>query len=191
VQDDDTPRSAPPARPPSVPPQGQRPPTPSVHPSEQAPLGGIGRILFAIAWIALQAFLISTAGRRPDGAFGFRMFAESSSIKVVLYREVRGERIHVDDGAWFARDAGGTVRRFAWHDRVRPDIGVFDREVHASYGARTQLARLQGALDDVAGHIAQDAETTRLVLDVTIRRNGREPETFHLQSRERPLPGGG
>ncbi len=172
--------------------QGEpRPPTPSVHPTEQAPLGGVGRILFAIAWIALQIALISTAGRRHDGAFGFRMFSESSSIKVVLYREVRGERIHVDDGAWFARDAGGTVRRFAWADRVRPELGVFDREINASYGARTQLVRLQGALDDVAGHIADDAETTRLFLDVTIKRNGREAETFHLASRERHPPGGG
>jgi hypothetical protein len=118
------------------------------------------------------------------------MFAESSSIKVVLYREVRGERVHVDEGGWFARDAGGTVRRFAWTDRVRPELSVFDREVHASYGARTQLGRLQSALDDVASHIADDAETSRLLLDVTVRRNGREPETFHLTSRERHLPGG-
>lgn len=142
-------------------------------------------MVFAFAWVVLQLVLVTTAVRRYDGAFGFRMFAESSSIKVALYREVRGERVHVDEGAWFARDAGGVTRRFAWQDRVRPELSVFDREIHASYGARTQLVRLQGALDDVASHIDADSETTRLHLDVTIRRNGREPEVHHLSSRPR------
>lgn len=179
--------SSPPPRPPSLPPGNDRPRTtvPSIHPSEQAPLGGAGRLVFAFLWIGIQLVLILTAGRRPDGAFGFRMFAESSSIKYALYREVNGERVHVDDGAWFARDATGNVRRFAWQDRVRPELSVFDREIHASYGARAQLARLQGALDDVAAHVEDDTETKRLLLEVTVRRNGREPETFTLTSRER------
>src|SRR5688572_7116331 len=108
------------------------------------------------------------------------MFSESSTIKVVLYREVargagRTERVHVEAGTWAARDASGQMKRFSWYDRVWPSIGVFDREVHASYGEAAQLARLKHALDDVAAHLAEDAETRKLVLEVTVRRNGREP----------------
>ncbi len=154
-------------------------------------LAGIGRIVFAAAWIAVQLVLILTADRRPDGAFGFRMFPESSSIKVVLFREVDDEdgqrtKVHVDDGVWSARDAGGMVRRFSWYERVRSPYWAFDREMHASYGAAAQLARLQSAVDDVASHIPDDAETRRLVLEVTVRRNGREPQVHRLTSSERP-----
>lgn len=154
----------------------------------------IGRLLFAVAWIALQAGLIATASRRPDGAFGFRMFSESSTIKVVLHREVVGAdgvrtRVHVDDGTWSARDAAGVPKRFSWYDRVWPNLGIFDREIHASYGEAAQLARLQGALDDVAAHIPEDAETRRLVLEVTVRRNGRAPRTVTLASAPRQAKG--
>ena len=168
------------------------PPRPSMAPSR---LAGIGRILFAAAWIAAQIVLILTADRRPDGAFGFRMFPESSSIKVVLYREVDGEdgqrtKVHVDDGVWSARDSGGMSRRFSWYERVRTPYWAFDRETHASYGAATQLTRLQSAVDDVAAHIPDDAETRRLVLEVTVRRNGREPVVHRITSSERTPRGG-
>jgi hypothetical protein len=151
---------------------------------------GAGRLAFAAAWITLQVALILTANRRADAAFGFRMFSESTTLKVALYREVATldgsrTRVHVDDGTWSARDDGGMVRRFAWSDRIRIPYWVFDREMHASYGAAAQLSRLQAALDDVAAHVPDDAETRRLLLDVTIRRNGREAQTFHLTSPER------
>ena len=180
-------------------------PRPSGHPGRLsgrpsapgAPAGVIAlRLAFAAAWIGLQIALILTAGRRADGAFGFRMFGESSTIRLSLYREVGGVgvgqagdargRLHVDGGAWTARDAGGMPRRFSWYDRVkRPEMGVFEREISASYGAAAQLARLQLALDDVAAHIPDDAETTRLLLDVTVRRNGGEPYVVHLASAPR------
>ncbi|HEY8076608.1 MAG TPA: hypothetical protein VIF62_20930 [Labilithrix sp.] len=143
------------------------------------------RVAFAAAWIVAQIALILTAGQRADGAFGFRMFSESSTIKLVLYRDVDGARVHVDGGAWTARDAGGMPRRFSWYDRVKRPESVFDAEVHASYGAAAQIARLQSALDDLATHIPDDAETKRLVLDVTVRRNGREPYVVHLVSAPR------
>lgn len=151
-----------------------------------------GRIVVAVAWIGLQAALILTAQRRPDGAFGFRMFSESSTIEVVLSREIVGAdgartRVHVNDGTWAARDGAGVLKRFSWYDRVWPNLGVFDREIHASYGAGAQLARFQGALEDVATHIPEDAETRRLVLDVTVRRNGHEPYTVTLTSAEREI----
>jgi hypothetical protein len=153
------------------------------------------RLLFALVWIVAQATLVITAERRIDGAFGFRMFSESSSIKLALAREVDGPngkrtRIHVDDGVWSARAGDGTIHRLSWYDRVPMPYWIFDQEMHASYGARTQLSRLAGALDDLASHIpvADDLETHRFILDVTVRRNGRDPIVHQLTSRERPIP---
>jgi len=149
-----------------------------------------GRIAFALAWIGLQGGLILTANRRPDGAFGFRMFSESTTIKVSLYREVIGPdgertRVHVEDGKWSARDGAGQMRRFDWHDRVMPNLAVFDIEWAASYGEAAQLERWKGALDDVFAHTSEDVETKRLVLDVVVKRNGHEPHTVTLESVER------
>lgn len=155
------------------------------------PWKGAWRILFAAAWIGLQAALVVTASGRPDGAFGFRMFSESSTFKMVLYRELVAEdgqrtRVRVEDGVWGARDAGGLERSFAWSDRVRRrELAIFDTEVSTHYGASAQLARLQAALDDVSTHAVDDADTRRFLLDVTIRRNAREPYVIHLASAER------
>ncbi len=124
------------------------------------------------------------------------MFHESSTIVVSLYREVSAEdgrvsRVHVEDGTWEARDASGLRHRIAWSDRVRrPELRIFDQEIHASYGAATQLARLQAALDDVADHTFDDAETTRLFAEVTVRRNGHEPYAVTLASAPRRTRGG-
>ena len=53
----------------------------------------------------------------------------------------------------------------------------------------TSTNKVYGALDDVATHLApsDDVETRRLLLDVTVRRNGREPVLHRLTSRERAL----
>ena len=169
-------------------PRSSQPPRASLPPP---PLRGWWRIAFALVWVSAQVALVLTADRRPDGAFGFRMFSESSTIKIVLYREVVGEdgrrlRVHVEDGVWSARDAGGLKRRFAWTDRVRRrELAWFDTEMSTKYGTRAQLERLQAALDDVATHMADDAETRRFLLDVTVRHNGREPYVVHLASAER------
>ena len=150
------------------------------------------RILIALVWLVLQATLVITANRRTDGAFGFRMFNESSTVELSLHRELETEdgrrlRVRVDDGVWSARASDGTHHRLTWYDRVPMPYWVFDREMHASYGAATQLARLQAALDDLAAHVSpsDDLETRRFVLDVTVRRNGREPVVHHLVSPER------
>jgi hypothetical protein len=156
----------------------------------------VARVLFAAAWLAGQAALVLTAGRRADGAFGFRMFSESSTVAVVLSREVDGPggertRVHVDDGTWSAHDASGAAHRFVWGDRVkRGELATFDREIHAKYSAAAQVERWHAALDDVAAHIPDDAETRRLLLDVTVKRNGREPYVVHLASPERAVGGG-
>jgi hypothetical protein len=155
----------------------------------------VGRVAFAVAWVALQGTLVVLADRWPDGAFGFRMFNESSTIRIALFRELEtreGERVRarVEDGAWEARDARGAVHRHVWAERVlRPELRVFDQEIHASYGAAAQLSRLQAALDDVAAHLEEDAETTRLLADVVVRRNGREPYVVELASAPRAPAG--
>jgi hypothetical protein len=151
-------------------------------------------------WVSLQVALVITADRRPDAAFGFRMFSESSTLQVALYREVAREtgqvaRVHVDDGVWSARSSGGGSHRYAWNDRVRrQELATFDTEINAKYAALAQLSRLQAALDDLATHVPDDIETRRFLLDVTVRKNGREPYVVHLASAERlgptRMPGG-
>jgi len=152
-------------------------------------------VIFAVAWLAAQVALVLTADRRVDAAFGFQMFTESSTIRMSLYREIIGAdgqrlRVHVDDGVWSANDAGGLRRSFAWSERVRRyELARFDTETAAKYSAAATLARLQAALDDVATHTPDDADTRRFFLDVTVRRNGGEPYVVHLASPERG-PGG-
>ena len=172
-----------------------RPPSPS-RPAE----GGTGprtnyRILVALVWVVVQATLVLTADRRVDAAFGFRMFSESASLKLTLFREVDGPdgkrvRVHVDSGMWTAHASDGAIHRLSWYDRVPLPYWIFDQEMHASYGAGTQLSRLTGALDDLATHIpaTDDLDTRRFILDVAVRRNGREPVIHELTSRERALP---
>jgi hypothetical protein len=174
-------------------------PRPSLRPSAPPARPANQRIVFAAIWILVQIVLVVTASRRADGAFGFRMFAESAGIKVALFRDVappvgdgRGSaespmRVHVDGGVWNARGADGVVRRKSWYDRVPFPRWVFDQEMHASYGAATQLARLQAALDDVTAHLTDDTETLRLVLVVVERRNGREPVQTTLTGPTRRL----
>ncbi len=145
------------------------------------------RIVFAVVWLAVQGVLVATSGQRADGAFGFRMFSESSKMKLALYREVDGARRHVEAGRWSALGPDGAIHRLTWYDRVPAPYWPFEQEMHASYGAAAQLSRLQFALDDVAAHIPQDDETRRLVLEVTLKRNGREAVVHMLTSRERVL----
>lgn len=171
------------------PPQGSRP---SVPPQ---PLRRARRLVVAVVWVSVQVALVLTASRRVDAIFGFRILPESSSIKIALHRELVAEdgkrkRVHVEDGVWGAKDAGGLVRRFAWTDRVRRrELALLDREIVLDGTTAATLAHLQAALDDVATHTPDDADTRRFLLDVTVRRNGREPYVEHLTSSERS--GGG
>jgi hypothetical protein len=150
-------------------------------------LGPRTRVVFGAVWLAAQAVAIATAGNRPDFAFGFRMFNESSTLDVHLFRRVDSPTGHgtvlvpVANGEWIARDRDGQPHRIKWRDRVRePALAVFDRPIHASYGAGAQLARFQAAIDDVAAHIPEDAETRALVAEVDVRKNGREPYQARL-----------
>ncbi len=152
-------------------------------------LGPRARVAFAAVWLAGQAALVVTASRRPDGIFGFRMFPEASTMQVRLARMTAAGEVAAPGGEWSARDASGQLRHFSWRDRVRdPVLSSLDARVFASYGADTQLARLGRALDDVADHLPEDAETERLVAHVTVWRNGRDPVTSTLESHARGGP---
>ena len=152
-------------------------------------LGPRARVAFAAVWLAGQATLVVTASRRPDGIFGFRMFPEASTMQVRLARVTATGEVATPGGEWSARDASVQVRHFSWRDRVRdPVLSSLDTRVFASYGADTQLAHLGRALDDVADHLPEDAETERLVAHVTVWRNGRDPVTSTLESHARGGP---
>ena len=149
-----------------------------------------GKLAFAGAWICVQGALIATAGARPDGAFGFRMFNESSTISVRLYRRVdapsgHGEvPVEVPDGDWTAHDPSGALHHFSWRTRVKePALSTFGVTMHASYGAAAQLQRWHAALDDVARHVPDDTETRALELEIKVRRNGRPPTVTHFLAR--------
>jgi hypothetical protein len=121
-------------------------------------LGVRSRAVFAALWIGGQAALCISAAWRPDGAFGFRMFPESSSIT-----------IHV---------SGVTPRE--WMERVKdPILSNLDVRVNAAYGAGAQLQRLQAAIDDVAAE-----HHVEVTANVMVSVNGREPHEVVLRSRK-------
>jgi hypothetical protein len=152
-------------------------------------LGLSWRVALAVAWLGGQGALIATGAHRPDGSFAFRMFPESSTVSITLSRDVGSEMGHgtvnvpVRDGEWLARDTRGVLHRFRWDDRVKDsNLYPWGRPIHASYGAGAQLDRLAHALEDVATHIDDDADTVRLVADITVRKNGGHPEHVRLES---------
>jgi hypothetical protein len=153
-------------------------------------MGPRARTAFAAAYLVTQMALVASAGGRADHAFGFRMFGESSTLNVALFRQIDSPsghgtvRVHVENGSWIAKNADGAPQRISWRDRVRdPGLSTFDTTIHASYGADAQVARLQLALADVAAHIPQDAETRGLVLEVSERKNGRAPIALTLEAK--------
>ena len=150
------------------------------------------RLAFVIAWIAVQGILVLTASGRPDAAFGFRMFAESSTLMAQLSREVDAPSGHgtvaipVRDGEWVARGPDGRPHALRWRDRViEPNLSAFGITMHASYSAAAQVERWRAALEDVAAHLGEDAETRQLHLELVVRRNGREPVTYTFDAKPR------
>jgi hypothetical protein len=151
-------------------------------------VGPCARVAVAACWIAGQATLVLTAPLRPDHAFAFAMFAEASTMEIHLMREVGGLRVGAPRGEWSARNFSGQLGHFSWRDRVRDTtLAAVDTRVFASYGIDAQIARLQHALDDVADHVPDDAETVRLGADVVVWRNGRDPVPVTLFSHTRSV----
>ena len=118
--------------------------------------------------------LLPVAAVRPvsDGAVHLRCYEplqrESSEVVVIVH-----------GGGWVW---GGL-------DEVEPLARAVAAAAHrTTVAVRYRLApehRSPAALDDVASHTPEDAETRRLLLDVVVRRNGREPRTVHLASKVR------
>lgn len=154
-------------------------------------LGPKGRLLFVVLFLGVQLGLVLTADLRPDRIFSFRMFNESSSLKFELYRELparRGKRrrVPVPEGSWEAQTRSGEIAQFHWTDRVRfASLMRPSLFVHAPYGLDAQLFRLQKALNDVAAHIPDDADTLALIAVVETRKNGRDAGSLTLRG-ERP-----
>jgi hypothetical protein len=137
----------------------------------------------------VQGALILTASQRADAAFGFRMFAESSTLTAQLSREVEAPSGHgtvvvpVKDGEWVARGPDGRPHAIRWRDRViEPNLARFDQRIPAAYSAAAQVERWHAALDDVAAHLTDDVETRGLELDLTVSKNGHEPVAHHFSS---------
>jgi hypothetical protein len=94
--------------------------------------------------------------------------------------------VPVQGGEWITHDATGRPRRIRWRDRVpSPNLSIFDTTMHASYSAAAQVERWHAALDDVAQHLNDDAETRGLTLDLTVSRNGHESLSYHFTSAPR------
>jgi hypothetical protein len=149
-------------------------------------LGPHARVVFAAAYFAAQGALIATAPLRPDHAFGFQMFSESSTMSIHLSRRLASGVADATGGEWIAVGPDGRPHRIAWRDRIKdPLLSNLDTTMQAAYGARAQLARIQAALDDFAANIPDDAETRAVVADVTVRKNGRDPVTIQLTSARR------
>src|SRR5437899_11167471 len=126
----------------------------------------LARLTFAAVWIAAQLALILTAGARPDAAFGFRMFPESSTVAAHLSRAIAGGDgvVDVKGAAWSARDRAGAPHRVEWTDYDKSGEHAFDVTFFASYGVEAQLERWRAALDYVAPrHGRVDAQTQALV----------------------------
>ncbi|MFO0659244.1 MAG: SUMF1/EgtB/PvdO family nonheme iron enzyme [Polyangiaceae bacterium] len=140
-------------------------------------------IVFAAVFFGIQGTLIATGSLRPERAFGFQMFPEASTATISLLREVRGadgvvRAVPMPGGVWRARGRDGVERTFRWTDRIKYQyLQRLDQPAFASYGVAAHLHRLQGALDDVATHTPDDAETLRFLARVEVKKNG-HPSTF-------------
>jgi hypothetical protein len=115
------------------------------------------------------------------------MFDQSAVVRTHLQRRVDGVNgpilVPVEYGSWSAHDHKLTRHQIYWRDRVTArELCVFDAKTDAAYGAAAQLSRLQAALDDVATHIPDDAETIALVADVEVWDAGRPARHVHLES---------
>jgi hypothetical protein len=164
------------------------PPTASAASRSWLDLGPRARVAFAVAYASVMLVVVISAQYRPDHAFGFQMFNETSTLNIHLYRRIRGERQleAFVDGGFTTRGKDGSPRRIEWRDRVRDRVlGRLDETVHAKYGLAGQLQRLDLALKDFVRHLGDDQDTQEIVAVVETRKNGRKPAVVRLKARRR------
>lgn len=132
---------------------------------------GLGlRALVVAALVGGELACALTAPRREDGTYGLARPPPGARYTLALVRETPGGGVEPvgADGTWLARDAGGTLRRVRFADRVRERaLATLGQPVGAPWGRERTLRFLQAALDDVAAATPEDAETVRLRLAVT------------------------
>ena len=153
-------------------------------------LGPRARVVFAVLWLGAQAALIATAGLRPEHAFGFRMFSESTTAVLHLHRRTfDGELTSEEQGGWWTRNKAGVRLHLSMRDYIdAPELSYYDQRMPASYGQEAELWRLRRALDDTLARLGDDDRTTAgFVVDVTLRRGGGATSTVRVESRTRTL----
>ena len=151
-------------------------------------LGPRARVAFAVVWLGAQAALIATADLRPEHAFGFRMFSESTTAVLHLSRRTfDGELVSCDHGAWWTRTSRGARLYLSMRDYIdAPELSFYDLRMPASYGRAAELARLQAAIDYVIGRLGDDDRTTaQFVVDVALRSGAGAQSHVTVESRVR------
>jgi hypothetical protein len=149
------------------------------------------RVGFVVLFLLVQLVLIASAGQRAEGSFGFRMFPESSWMRLRLYRRTAAGTFPVaSDGRYVAHDGAGLATMRSVTERIRrEDLMPRDQWMFASYGADAALFRVQAALNDLAQHQGStDHETLGWAAEVEIRRNGADPVLHRLASSEARAP---
>ncbi len=151
-------------------------------------LGPRARVAFVALWLGAQAALIATADLRPEHAFGFRMFSESTTEVLHLSRRTfDGDLVSCDNGAWWTRTSRGARVYLSMRDYIdAPELSFYDIRMPASYGRAAELARLQAALDYVIGRLGDDDRTTaQFVVDVALRSGAGVQSHVTVESRTR------
>ena len=151
-------------------------------------LGPRARVVFVAAWLAAQAALIATADLRPEHAFAFRMFSESTTDVLHLSRRTfDGDLVSCDHGGWWTRTSRGARLYLSMRDYIdAPELSFYDIRMPASYGRAAELARLRAALDYVIGRLGDDDRTTaQFVVDVALRSGAGVESRVRIESRVR------
>lgn len=153
-------------------------------------LGPRARVAFAVAWLVAQAALIASAERRPEHAFAFRMFSESTTVVLHLQRRtVDGDVVPCEGGGWWTRTSRGARVQLSMRDFIdAPELSFYDVRMPAAYGRAAELARLGRALDYVIGRLGDDDRTTlAFVVDVELRSGAGAISHVRLESRARTI----
>ena len=153
-------------------------------------LGPRARVVFVALWLGVQLALVATASLRPEHAFAFRMFSESTTDVLHLSRRTfDGDLVSCDSGSWWTRTRSGARINHSIRDYIdAPELSYYDIRMPASYGRAAELARLKAALDYVIGRLGDDDRTTaQLVVDVAMRSGAGVQSNVRIESRTRTL----
>ena len=153
-------------------------------------LGPRARVVFVALWLGVQLALVATASLRPEHAFAFRMFSESTTDVLHLSRRTfDGDLVSCDGGGWWTRTRNGARLYHSMRDFIdAPELSFYDIRMPASYGRAAELARLRAALDYVIGRLGDDDRTTaQFVVDVNLRSGAGAQSHVTVESRTRTL----